>query len=83
MAKATIRKRLKRLENNRRFLDWFVQSRFYESFTAVELDIFARDGKLPDPLSDRPSRLDRLDRKVLLKLWEEDERSLGGEVTKS
>jgi hypothetical protein len=69
MSKAPIRDRLEKLENKRRFLNWFVRDRFYATLTEDELEILARDGKLQDPLPDRPSRLDRLDRKSLLQLW--------------
>ena len=31
-----------------------------------------------EPVSNRPSRLDRLDRKSLIKLWKEDERAWEG-----
>jgi|HubBroStandDraft_1064217.scaffolds.fasta_scaffold62651_2 hypothetical protein len=36
------------------------------------------EGKFPDPTPNRPSSLDTLDRKSLLKLWEEDEKIFGG-----
>ena len=39
---------------------------------------FARDGEFPDPLPNRSSRLDGVDLKNLIKLWEEDERVFGG-----
>lgn len=38
MAKASIRDRLAKLEDKRRFLDWFVRSRFYETLTLEELE---------------------------------------------
>ena len=75
---ASIRDRLIRLENRRRFLDWFVWHRFYESLTIDELQTGASGGKLPDPVPNRPSSLDKLDRKSLLRLWEENERIFGG-----
>jgi hypothetical protein len=62
------------LENARRFLDWFVWDRIYSSLTEDELEIYARDGKPPEPIPNRPSRLDQLDRKSLIKLRKEDER---------
>ena len=67
-----------KLENQRRFLDWFVWDRFYETLTADELVTFARDGHLPNPLPSRPSRLDDLDRDSLIKRWEEEERTFAG-----
>jgi hypothetical protein len=76
MAK-TIRDRLLRLEKARRFLDWFVWDRFYASLTEDELETYARNGKLAEPIPNRPSRLDKLDRKSLFKLWKEHERRFG------
>jgi hypothetical protein len=78
MSKASSRDRLMKLEKQRRFLDWFVWNRFYESLTADELATFARDGHLPNPLPNRPSGVDGSDRKTLLKRWEDSERVFGG-----
>ena len=75
---ASIRERLTRLENKGQFLDWFVQARFLDIATNDELERYALDGTLPEPVSHRPSRLDRLERKILLKLWKEDERAWKG-----
>jgi|SRR5450755_3186747 len=75
---ATIRDRLQRLEERRRFLDWFVRHRFYTTLTSEELETCASGGGLPDPIPNRPSSVDSLDRKSLLKLWEEDEAKFGG-----
>jgi hypothetical protein len=61
------------LEERRRFLDWFVWHRFYATLTSEELETCASGGGLPDPIPNRPSSVDSLDRKSLLKLWEEDE----------
>jgi hypothetical protein len=44
MAKTSIRDRLLKLENARRFLDWFVWDRFYASLTEDELEIYAHNG---------------------------------------
>jgi hypothetical protein len=38
-------------------------------------------GKLPDPLPNRPSRLDRLDRDSLLKQWQEDKHFYEGRTS--
>jgi hypothetical protein len=73
MAKA-IRDRLAELENQRRFLDWFVWQRFYAALSLEELETGAAGGDFPDPLPNRPSSLDTMDRKSLNKLWEEHER---------
>ncbi len=78
---ASIRARLVKLENKRRFLDWFVWDRFYETLTVDELRDYARNGTLPEPLPNRPSKMDILDRKTLTKRWEEDERIFGDRST--
>lgn len=77
MSLASIRDRLGRLEKRRRFLDWFVRHRFYATLTEEELKTFA-SGRFPNPIPNRSSNVDRLDRKSLLRLWEEDERKQGG-----
>ena len=73
MAKASIRDRLEKLDRDRRFLDWFVLNRFLATLTLEELETWASIGGLPDPIPNRPSSLDTIDRKSLRKLWEEDE----------
>jgi hypothetical protein len=78
MAKASIRDRLAKLENQRRFLDWFVMHRFWATLSREELETFAAGGGLPDPVPNRPSNLDTMDEKSLIKLWEEEERVLRG-----
>lgn len=78
MAKASIRNRLEKLEDKRRFLDWFVMARLFDILSEDELERYGRDGKLSEPVSNRTSRLDTLDRKSLLRLWEEEEQVLGG-----
>jgi hypothetical protein len=74
----SIQDRLKQLEDRRRFITWFVFERFLESLTQEQLETYARDRRwpepLPEPLPQGASRLDRLDRKTLVKLWEESER---------
>ncbi len=44
---------------------------------ADELEIVASGGKWPDPIPNRPSSVDGLDRKTLLKRWEDNERLFG------
>jgi len=78
MAKASIRDRLAKLENQRRFLGWFVTHRFWATLSLEELETFAAGGGLPDPVPNRPSNLDTMDRKSLLKLWEEEEQAFRG-----
>ena len=75
---AKIRNRLQRLEERRRFLDWFVGHRFYATLTSEELETCVSGGGFPDPMPNRPSSVDTLDRKSLLNLWEEDELKFGG-----
>jgi hypothetical protein len=77
MAKTSIRDRLLKLENARRFLDWFVWDRFYASLTEDEIEIYARNGNLQEPIPNRPCWMDKRDRKSLLKLWKEHELSFG------
>lgn len=78
MAMASIRERLLRLERRRHFVDWFVRHRFYDTLTLEELEACASGGGFPDPLPNRQSSVDRLDRKSLLNLWEKDELKFGG-----
>ena|ERR1700689_1422601 len=78
MVKASVRDRLARLEKRWRFLDWFVWQRFYDSLTLEELETGAAGGDFPNPLPNRPSSLDTMDRKSLLRLWKEDERIFRG-----
>lgn len=78
MAEKLIPRRLAKLEEKRRFLDWFATQRFYQSLTEQELMAYALDGRLPTPLPNRPSRIDSLDIKALHRLWKEDERIFGG-----
>lgn len=74
---ASIRDRLMRLENRRRFLEWFVWHRLCSTLTLEELETYVSGGDFPDPMPNRLSSLDTLDRKSLLKLWEEDELRFG------
>lgn len=78
MAEKSIPRRLAKLEAKRRFLEWFVTQRFYHSLTEQELMTFALDGQLPVPIPNRPSTMDSLDRKTLLRLWKDNERTFGG-----
>ena len=74
---ASIRVQLMRLEKKQRFLNWFAMQRLFASLTDDELATYERERKLPER-SSRPSPLDTLDRKTLLKLWQEHERVFGG-----
>jgi hypothetical protein len=66
---ASRRERLEQLEKRRQFLNWFIRERFYASLTADELECFAPGGNLPEPLPNRLSALDGLDRKSLVRLF--------------
>jgi hypothetical protein len=78
MAGNSILRRLAKLEVKQRFLDWFAKQRFYHTLTQHELMTFALNGQLPDPIPERPSTMDGLDRKSLHQLWKEYERTFGG-----
>jgi hypothetical protein len=58
-----------------------MDQRLLEGFTQEQLQALAREGRwpepLPEPLPKGKSRLHRLDRKSLVKLWEESERLFG------
>jgi hypothetical protein len=79
---ASLKNRLAQLEEEQRFQDWVQSQRFLESLSDEQLHDFADSGRLPDPLpAPLPfgqSQLDTLDRKSLVKLWEEHEREWAG-----
>jgi hypothetical protein len=74
----TLKGRLKRLEKEQRFQDWLWYERFLEGLTEEQLEAVASHWRFPEPMPEPlpwgSSRLDRLDRKSLLRLWEEDDR---------
>jgi hypothetical protein len=75
---ATLKRRIARLENEFRFQRWFHFSRFLEGLTDEQVEAIALDWRFPEPLPEPlprgMSELDRLDKKTLLKRFEEDER---------
>ena len=79
---ASLKNRLAQLEEEQRFQDWVQMHRFLESLSDEQLHDFADNGRLPDPLPALlpfgQSQLDTLDRKGLVKLWEEHEREWAG-----
>jgi hypothetical protein len=82
MAMTSVKGRLARLEKEQRFKRWFEINDLLERFTDEELKIYSETGELPesvlrDSFVDRPSKLDGLDRKALLKLFEEHELAFG------
>jgi hypothetical protein len=73
--------RIARLEQEKRFRDWLSCERFLEGLTEQQLELYALHGQLPEPLPEPlpqgASRLDGMDRKNLIKMWEADERKFG------
>jgi len=78
----SIKSRLEKLEQEQMFQDWFDAERLFESFNKAQLEEFYQNGYLsdpyPKPLPAGESRLDHLDRKSLLRMWQEHEREFGG-----
>jgi hypothetical protein len=78
----TLSCRVARLEREVGFRHWFRFHRWLETRTLQQLeDYIATDGTFPDPFPDPPpgsTPLDKLNRKALLKLWEEDRRWSAG-----
>jgi hypothetical protein len=75
---ATFKSRVKRLEGEWRFRCWLRDQRFLESLTDEQLEVWVVTGPPPAPQAPEPppgtSRLDKLERKSLLRLWQEHER---------
>ncbi len=79
----SVKSRLERLEKEQRFQRWIEISNIFGRFTDDELKTYTETGELPESVlcasyADRPSRLDGLDRKTLLQMWEEQELLFGG-----
>jgi hypothetical protein len=78
---AALKSRIERLEKEQRFQGWLWYERFLEGLTEDQLEAIASQWRFPEPMPEPlpwgPSKLDRLDRKSLLRLWEEDERHFG------
>ena len=74
----SLKSRVERLEREHRFRIWLNFQRFLEGLTDEQLEDVAIDWRFPEPLPEPlpmgASRLDGLDRKSLMKLWEESER---------
>jgi hypothetical protein len=72
---------MERLEKEQRFQEWLWYERFLEGLTDEQLEIAATEWRFPEPMPEPlpwgASKLDRLDRKSLLKLWQESERVFG------
>jgi hypothetical protein len=78
MPNGSIRERLVKLEGKRQFLDWFLLHRFHATLRSEEIQILESGEAVPDSLLNRPSPVDSLDRKSIIKLWEENERIFSG-----
>jgi hypothetical protein len=77
-----LKSRLTRLEKEQRFKDWLGYERFLEGLTEEQLAAVAAHWRFPEPMPPSlpwgSSKLDGLDRKSLLKLWQESERVFAG-----
>jgi hypothetical protein len=79
---SSIKNRLERCEGRVRFLEWLRIERFLERFNEEQLENYIHNKQFPDtlpaPLPPGKSRLDQLDRKSLIRLWQEHEREWEG-----
>jgi hypothetical protein len=77
---ANRKSRIERLEKELKFRRWLDFSRFLEGITHEQLEEIAIHWRFPEPLPEPlpmgASRLDGLDRKTLLKLWETSEHEI-------
>ena len=82
---SSLKSRIEQLEKERQFQRWFMFSRFLEGLTDEQLEdieLYWRFPEpLPEPLPRGASRLDSLERKELLKLWEAEERAIARGIT--
>jgi hypothetical protein len=73
-----LRSRVERLEMEYCFRRWFHLERYLESLSPAQLEEFAThgfcEGPVPEPLPPGASKLDGLDHKKLIALWQESER---------
>src|SRR5260370_37431702 len=73
-----LKNRVERLESEYRFRRWFHFERYLESLSEEQLKSFATkgffEGPVPEPLPTGRGKLDGLDRKNLIELWQENER---------
>ena len=82
---SSLKSRIGQLEKERQFQRWLRFSRFTEGLTDEQLEDIAIYWRFPEPLPEPlprgASRLDSLDRKRLLKLWEAEERAIARGIT--
>ena len=75
----TLNKRVRRLEKEAGFRRWLDLSRLLENLSDSQLEevaiYFRFPDPMPEPLSIGMSKLGGLDRKTLLRMWEESERT--------
>jgi hypothetical protein len=73
-----LKSRVERLEKEQKFRTWFGFTRFLEGLNDEQVEDLAIYWRFPEPLPEPlpmgTSRLNGLDRRSLLKLWEEEER---------
>ena len=81
----TIKSRLEKLEQEERFRDWLESMRLLENFSDEQLEEFCQKGYLSGPYPDPPApgqcTLDQLDRKTLIRMWQEQQQALVGRST--
>ena len=77
--------RITRPERDKRYRDWLLCERFLEGLRHQQLEVYALHGQLPKPLPEPlppgASRLDGMDRKDLIRMWEADERKFGNRTS--
>jgi hypothetical protein len=75
---AKFENRISNLEKEALFWRWFYFSRFLESLSEEQIEEVALHWRFPDPLPEPlpwgMSDLDKLDRKTVIRRWEESER---------
>jgi hypothetical protein len=69
------KQRLNRIENAIRFRLWLRETRMSEAMSMEEIEFLLTTGKWPERLEPIPgaSQLDAIDRKTLLKRWEQQD----------
>ena len=77
---AKVESRIAQVEKEAMFRRWFYFSRFLEGLSEEQIEEIALYWRFPDPLPEPlswgMSELDRLDRKSLIRRWEESEREI-------